>query len=159
MNSETILSYNNKFGKTNRDIELKGQAFLNVKHNYKLPLVINCKGLKIKVLGTKFDVEAYPENGKVNVVLESGSVELSTTKGTAIKYTMNEGELASYNCKKQDLSLTKVNAKQYVSWHEGRLYFRDECLVKVFEKLERRYDIDIIYNISDLKSSKFTATV
>ncbi|MDD4379538.1 MAG: FecR family protein, partial [Dysgonamonadaceae bacterium] len=77
LNSGTTLTYRDNFSEHRRGVILNGEAFFKVAHNDKLPFDVYCNDVVVSVLGTEFDVNAYPESGKVNVALESGEVALS----------------------------------------------------------------------------------
>jgi len=76
INSGSKITYNSKFAENNRKIGLVGQAFFQAAHNKKIPFVVDVNGFLVKVLGTKFDVNAYSGEKNIRVVLESGRVEL-----------------------------------------------------------------------------------
>jgi ferric-dicitrate binding protein FerR (iron transport regulator) len=94
-----------------------------------------CNQLVIQVLGTRFDVEAYPGQSNVKVALESGKVELSNIQHPNFRHTMNPGELADYNMVDNQLKSEKINVALYSAWRSGKLVFRDEPLADVFHKL------------------------
>ncbi len=159
LNSGTKITYNNNFAVNNREINLTGQAFFKVTKNEKIPLKVFCNNLEVKVLGTRFDVSAYPEDKDILVVLESGKVEVLNTKINSFRYELNPGEMARYDALSGNVSLKKVNPEEFISWKEGILIFRDDPMDEVLAKLERRYDIDIKVNQPDIYKSVFTATI
>lgn len=159
INSGTTLSYNTNFAAHNRHIKLVGQAFFQIARNEKMPLTVSCNDLIVKVLGTKFDVCAYPNEKKIDVVLESGKVELLNSTDKSLAYTMSPGEDAEYNIEKKKFLIRNVDSHTYSSWKDGFLIFKDDPMDKVIQKLERWYDIDI--EVKDEKINKliFNATI
>ena len=143
LNSGSTLKYNNKFSVNNRDLELIGQAYLNVHKNKSLPLFVACNKLKVKVLGTKFDVEAYPGDATIRVVLEEGSIELQQSGKEHHRYELKPGEKAVYNLESQKLDVTKTEPSRYSNWKDGLLIFQDENMAEVLHKLERKYGIKV----------------
>lgn len=143
LNSGTILTYNNNYSVTNRDLTINGEAYLNVRKNRKYPLIVSCKGLKVKVLGTKFNVAAYPEDDKVTIALESGLVELTDVKGESI-YKLKPGESAQYDTQSKNIVMKKPNVKDFSAWKDGLLVFRDSPMKEVLKKLERKFNVDIV---------------
>lgn len=156
---ESQLVFDNHFGKEHRKVRIEGQAFLDVRKNYQIPFVVACNQLNVEVTGTRFDVEAFPGQDWVRVVLESGKVELTHQTQANFKYALEPGDLAEYRAENQELTLKQVNAGLYCSWRDGKLVFKEEPLWLVFEKLERHFGVDIEYNISDISTSLFTATI
>jgi len=156
---ESKVKYYSSFGAENRKIELEGEVFLEVQHNEALPFVVSCNSFTVEVLGTRFDVEAFPGQERVRVVLESGRVTLSDQQEPNLKHAMNPGELAEYEPHTRNLTLKKVNPLLYSSWTKGKLMFRDEPLPLVLEKLGRHFNVDFDYNYADISQSLFTATI
>lgn len=159
LNSGTKITYNNGFAVDNRKINLAGQAFFQVTKNNKLPLQVLCQGLEVKVLGTRFDVSAYPDDKNISVVLESGKVELLNEKIKSFRHQLEPGEMAQFNLLSGNLSSGKVKTENFTSWKEGLLIFRDEPMAEVIPKLKRRYNIDIEVSQPEIYKSLFTATI
>lgn len=159
INSGTTLLYNSDFAIHKRMIKLTGQAFFQIARNEQIPLIISCNNLEVKVLGTKFDVSAYPEDRNISVVLESGSVELQQVKDQSFIQKLIPGEKAEYDTELQKLSISKVDSHDYTSWKEGLLIFKDEPMANVLEKLERWYNIDIEVKNNKINQLIFNATI
>ena len=159
INSGTTISYNSNFSVNERSIKLTGQAFFQIARNEQMPLIVTCNDIKIKVLGTKFDVDAYPEDRNISVVLESGSVELLKTKDDSSIQMLKPGEKAEFDKQRRELSISNVDSYYYTSWKDGILIFKDEPMEMVLEKLERRYNIDIEVKNPKVKKLIFNATI
>ncbi|HBL74188.1 MAG: hypothetical protein A2W90_17705 [Bacteroidetes bacterium GWF2_42_66] len=159
VNSGTTLSYNTNFAAKNRHIRLSGQAFFKVARNEEMPLTVTCNDLQVKVLGTEFDVSAYPEDQNISVVLESGSVKLLHANDKSFGYTLSPGEKAEFNVARGNLSVNKVNSYNYTSWKDGILIFEDAPMRDVIEKLERWYDINIEVKNENVYKLVFNATI
>lgn len=157
LNSGSTLSYNSGYAVTNRDLNLNGQAYMNIKRDDLNPLIVACNDLKVKVLGTKFDVCAYPGDDKIQVVLESGSVQLLRTGDDAFNYRLNPDQMAQYNIKTNDVAIKRVNAADFISWKEGYLIFEDVPMGDVIERLERKFDVEIIVKHEEVYKSIFNA--
>jgi len=159
INSGSRITYNSKFAENNRKIELVGQAFFHAAHNEKIPFVVDVNGFLVKVLGTKFDVNAYSGEKNIRVVLESGRVELHQASDHDFKYTLSPGEMATFNPKSKSLTIDKVKPELFSSWKEGVLIFRDKPMAEVLDELQRRYNIDIEVKDADIYKSVFTARI
>ena len=159
MNAGTNLSYNNDFGVKNREIKLEGQAYFQITRNEEVPLTVYSNDLRIKVLGTKFDVSAYPEDENVSVVLESGSVELTYFRDKENRYLLKPGEKADYNKSSKKLRVNEVDTYKFTSWKDGLLIFKDDPMDKVFEKLERWYNVKIEVQNEIINKKQFNATI
>ncbi len=159
LNSGTTLSYPSNFSEQNRKVNLNGQAFFQVYHKGNDPFSVQVNGLIVKVLGTKFDVDAYPENDKIAVVLESGKVELAHNGFKSFNYTMKPGEKATYNIANNALTINYTDAVIYSSWKDGKLIFRNESMKNVVEKLKRWYNINIEITDEEVYNSIFSGTI
>ncbi len=159
VNSGTTLSYNTNFAVHNRKIKLIGQAFFHIARNEKMPLTVTSNDLEVKVLGTKFDVSSYPEDKNISIVLESGSVELLKAKDHSVIQKLKPGEKAEFDTENRKLSISGVDVYNYTSWKDGVLIFKNESMSKVFEKLERKYNIDIEVKSSKVYKLAFNATI
>lgn len=159
LNSGTTISYNNDFAMENRDIHLTGQAFFDVIKNEKVPLLVRCDDLVVKVLGTKFDVNAYPENKKISVVLESGSVQLLNERVKSFNYTLKPGEIADFETEGKRVVSRNADTEKYTSWRNGVLIFKNDPMKMVIEKLERWYNLEIEVNDPEVYQSIFTGKI
>ena len=158
LNSETKLSYNNKYSISNRDLRLEGQAYLEVTKNEDVPLVVVCNGLLVRVLGTKFDVDAYPFEDQFQVVLESGSVELLNAEVSSFSYSLKPGELAQYYKESKDVDISDVDISKVAMWRDGYLIFESTPMEDVIKKLELKFDVEVIVKDSGVYKSVFNAT-
>lgn len=159
LNSGTTLSYPSNFSEQNRKVNLNGQAFFQVYHKDPHPFLVQANGLIVKVLGTKFDVDAYPEKDEIAVVLESGKVELAHNGFESFNYTMKPGEKATYSVANNVLTINDTDAAIYSSWKDGKLIFRNESMRNVVEKLRRWYNINIEVADEEVFSSIFSGTI
>ena len=159
LNSGSKITYNNNFAINNREINLIGQAFFQVTKNRNLPLKVFCKDLEVKVVGTRFDVNAYPEDKNVRVVLEKGKVEMMNSQSGSFYTELKPGEMGLFDPSTGKVSLGKVNLHKFISWKDGILVFRDDPMTEVIPMLQRRYDINIEVKQPKIFNSVFTATI
>lgn len=158
INSGSAIKYNNQFSTTNRDIELIGEAFLKVRKNINTPLIVTCADLKVKVLGTEFSVSAYPEESSIQVVLEKGKIELTSTTHTAFRQEMNPGELATFHKNKKELTISNVNTELFTSWKDGIINIYNLPLSELVIKLEKRYNQKFLVD-ERIKNLPYTFTI
>ncbi|MGQ7870941.1 FecR family protein [Sunxiuqinia sp. sy24] len=153
LNSGTKLTYSNGFAINSRHLELEGQALFQVSRNETLPLTVyTSSGVNVKVLGTQFDVSAYPGDEAVRVILQEGSVELDNPGITDFKRKLSPGEMMTYNTRERSMDVSTIEMENYASWKDGELIFKDEPMLEVIKKLERRFDVEIV--VADLKVYK-----
>lgn len=155
LNSGSELSYTVPFT-TKRQVELKGEACFEVTHNEQLPFEIVAGSSMIKVLGTSFNVSAYPTENYVEVVLLSGKVEFRDNNNS------NEGVLIypSERLVLQNGKISKsvVDVLKYNAWTTDRLVFRGDTMSEVARRIERWYDVEITLPDKELESYTFSGT-
>ena len=160
LNSGTTLSYPGDFSNQNRKVILSGQAFFEITHKKNYPFSVHANSLIVTVLGTKFDVDAYPEEDEIAVVLESGKVELTHQEFDSFSYMMKPGEKAAINLSDNHaMNISHVDAAIYSSWKDGKLIFRNSPMEEVVEKLRKWYNIDIEISDTEVYNSIFSGTI
>ncbi len=159
INSGSKITYNSKFAVNNRNIELNGQAYFHAAKNKNLPLIVSAGKLNVKVLGTKFDVCAYPGEENIRVILESGKVQLSYKDDQFLHYELLPGDMVTYCPADNKFLKRKVEPQWYSSWKEGTLIFREEPMASVIAELKRRYNVDIEVSDSRIYQSVFNAKI
>jgi ferric-dicitrate binding protein FerR (iron transport regulator) len=107
---------------------LQGEAFFQAARNEKLPLVVTAGELKVKVLGTTFNVNAYPETGSVDVVLEEGSVEIVNAGGKSFRYLLKPGELARFDRNNRQMLISEINPAKFTAWKDGIINIYDQTM-------------------------------
>lgn len=158
LNSGSKISYSNLFASKNRHISLTGEAYFQVTKNKDLPLIVTSGELQVKVLGTKFNVTAYPENKEIAVVLESGSVELLNSKTESFHLNLKPGERAVFNKTDKNLQVSTVNTSKFTSWKEGIINIYNQTLEEVAERLESRYNQKFILD-NEVKNYIYTFSI
>ena len=77
LNTQSTITYPEKFDQNKREVELKGEAFFDVEHNPEKPFIIKAGEIEVRVLGTSFNVKAFDENGEIEVSVKTGRVMVS----------------------------------------------------------------------------------
>lgn len=156
LNSGSKLKYPAIMGE-HRNVELTGEAYLHVKQKNHSDFTVSVPDMDLKVLGTEFNVSAYPGDAFVYVVLAEGKVEINGKTGV-FNYTMLPDEKMTFNRDAKSLDLKKVDASRYFAWKDGYLIIENEPLGQVVGRLERWYNAEIILQDDVLKSYRFKAT-
>ena len=148
LNAGSRLIYPSRFVDKNREVYLVGEAFFNVERNEKQPFVVKTSGLSVKVLGTRFNVSAYPEDRAVQTVLTEGSVEVIRANAAGLfenGVILEPGQMALWNQKYKEPKVYHVDVEHYTLWIEGIFSFSATDLNRVIKKLERYYNISFHY--------------
>ena len=183
LNSGSTLKYLNSYGANNRDLLLTGEAFFEVEKNKNLPFIVKTSELNITALGTKFNVKAYSEEKTIETTLIKGSVKLESTtvnlnqnvvlkpnekavftkKNQSIKLISpqqnNKQEVTDSKTKPQLKIMESIEPEPIISWKDKRWVIRNEKLGNLAIKLERRYDVNFIFDNDLLKEYSFGGTL
>lgn len=142
LNSGSQAVYPVTFTKKKREIFIKGEGYLEVAHDESRPFIVKTDLLDIQVLGTIFNVTAYPEDETTNVILVKGKVITKSINSSAISLQPNQ--MISYNNQTLETNVKEVNVEDYISWKNGWLLCNSENLGSIAEKLERYYNHKIL---------------
>ncbi len=147
LNAGSQLIYPSVFVNEKREVMLIGEAYFDVIEDREKPFIVRTSALSVRVMGTRFDVSAYPEDLFVETVLESGSVSLEVNGkgllGRDKKFVLMPNQKGRLNVEDGVLMMAEVDVSQYTSWKEGMLKVEREDLVRVIRKIERYYNIHI----------------
>ncbi len=149
LNSNSALSYPKHFKGHTREVVIKGEAFFDVTKNEHKPFVVTTnEGLKIRVLGTSFNVKSYPEDRKMETTLVTGKVKvIEERKNTIVE--LSPSQKATYLKNEDKMIVEHVETENFTSWKEGRLIYNDTPMRDVIKDLERMYNLKF-----DVSSSK-----
>lgn len=157
LNKNSWLAYNQKFGKRTRQVTLKGEGYFEVNRDERRPFIVKMQNdLDIKVLGTTFNACNYPSLNKAEVILRSGSVQVSDNGRNEYvilkpnqKFTWNEGTA----------EISSVNAMNCCRWFEHRLVFDNVKLKDILENLSHKYQTEISLNVGNLADKHMSMTI
>ncbi len=154
LNSDSRLSYSLPFTNS-RQVKLEGEAWLNVNRDEDHPFVISTDNSTVKVLGTNFNVSAYPAGNYVEVVLKQGRVEFQDNKGDEKVTILPSERLVFQN---GNISKSVIDPAKYYAWTEGKLIFRNDPMAEVARRIERWYNIKVELADEELEKYSFRAT-
>lgn len=161
LNSDSYLRYPVKFSKDNREVYLNGEAYFSVAKNPKKRFVVNTsQDLKVEVLGTEFNMDAYATNDFVATTLVEGSVRLSYIKeGQEKTILMKPDQKIIYS--QQDKHIKKssdIYVSEDISWKDGCVVLKNTSLEDAAWILSKRFNVEFEISRSSLKENSFTGT-
>lgn len=124
-----------------RKVDFSGEAFFEVAKSKKPFVVQTPNGLKVKVLGTKFNLSNYPEDRLAQTSLFEGKVELSQNGSPSLM--LNPGQIATLDKNSNEIKYTRGEISHTISWMQNKLYMDNMSLQEVCIRLERWYDVNI----------------
>lgn len=138
-NAGSHIVYPSEFRKDKREITVEGEAYLEVAHNPQSPFIVKTNGFDVKVLGTKFNVVAYPNEKSASVVLVEGSVQVETLKNEKVLLHPNEQIVITA----EGTNVQPVDAGKYISWKDHFLLLDDDKLYVILKRLSIFYGVNI----------------
>lgn len=174
INSGSSLKYPVNYGTESREVFLEGEAYFDVtKQNGKL-FIVNTKDVRIKVLGTAFNVKSYGLEKTVETTVVRGLVQVESISSVSGAVLVNPNEKATYIKVLKQLAVTstskpnqmvekqvrpiqisKINPETVISWKDQHLIFTDEMFRDMIVKMERWYNIKIEINDTSLLSERY----
>lgn len=143
LNAASSLRYPTVFTGTERTVAVTGEAYFEVVQNVGKPFRVTITGqATIEVLGTRFNVNAYPEESSINTTLLEGAVKVSAGQHSAV---LKPGEQAQVNASGLISVMADVNLDEVMAWKNELFYFRDADIRTVMRQLERWYDVKVEY--------------
>jgi ferric-dicitrate binding protein FerR (iron transport regulator) len=177
LNAGSKLVYNKGFGTDNRNVTLEGEAFFDVVKMPDLPFLIETKSIRIKVLGTAFNVKSYSDEPTTETSLVRGKVEIWLNQRPEEKFILNPNEKLTIanvvtgreneEIQREKIPLVLKDHLTYKSkdstavelaWTENKLVFNDESFAQVAKKMERWYDVKIDFMDEQLREERITGS-
>jgi len=145
LNSASTLSYSTNFLANNRQVSLSGEGHFEVKalKTEASKFTVHVNKETIEVLGTEFNIQAYPDDPSSKTSLLHGSIKLRTAHSELILKPGQQAEVFKENA--DQIILSSFNIQDFSDWKNGYFYFEDEHIESIMKKISRWYDMDIIY--------------
>lgn len=141
LNAASTLEFPETFDSKKREVMLKGEAYFDVKHADKIPFIIYTGNVSTEVMGTAFNIKAYPDMEKITVAVKRGRVK--------VKYDgrqmalLSIGQQISIEKKDHQAKEKKLKAEETAAWQLGKLIYDDYSMGDVIRDLERIYNVNI----------------
>lgn len=153
LNAASTLKYPSHFTDDERVVELEGEAYFDVSEREKattdgrvlrVPFKVISNGQQVEVLGTQFNISAYPDEPVVRTTLVEGSVQVALVTDHQPPTTLTPGQQAI--TRGAQLEVRDVDVALFTAWKAGDFRFHGTPLVEVLHQLERWYDVEVDYS-------------
>lgn len=160
LNAESKIKYSIPFIRENRKVELSGEAFLKVVKNEKAPFMVKAGAAEVKVLGTQFNVKAYPDDELLEIALTEGSVEFTgtTSDGKKAEAKLIPNDFLAMNKTTGKVRLENKNLNNHISWVKNIIIFDETPMPEVAKTLERWYGVKVLVPDAEINKYRFTTT-
>ena len=155
LNAASSIRFPTAFVEAKRTVEIEGEVFFDVHKDAEKPFVVKSRHQEVTVLGTRFDVMAYPDEERVKTSLVEGKVVVDIADKN---YVLRPGERSIYDTKKEEVRTETFDPEEILAWQEGYFMFNEENIGQVMRKISRWYDVDVEYK-GDMRGKLFSGTV
>jgi ferric-dicitrate binding protein FerR (iron transport regulator) len=156
LNADSKLYFPEDFKGDTRTVEFEGDAFFEITKNPSKPFIIRAKKAEIRVLGTSFNINTNSPANDVEVLVESGKVQLSVVNGNARPIYLEPGQIGKL--KDQILLQADNTDKNYISWKTRTFNFENINLGATIEILNRAFHANIRCEASLNSKYQFNGT-
>lgn len=147
LNSASALRFPTTFNKKERIVELTGEGYFEVnpsfrkENNSKTPFTVKAGAVNVQVLGTHFNVNAYPDEVDIKTTLLEGAVKVTGSQDGGL---LKPGEQAQVN-KQGTLKKTKPDLEPIMAWRNGLFSFKNASIASIMRQAQRWYGIEVVY--------------
>jgi len=156
LNAASSITYPVAFNGQERSVTVSGEAYFEVAQQEGLPFKVHTSKQEIVVLGTHFNVKAYPDDPDISTTLLTGSVKVTNTT-SGIGGVLKPGQQARTMNAGVQLDIRPVHAEDAISWKNGYFLFDDQDIRSIMKIISRWYDVDVEYK-GPLGNERFGGT-
>lgn len=157
LNSGSAIFYPEKFSRNERRVCLSGEAVFDVTKDNARPFLVSTSDITIKVFGTLFNVQAYPENDIVTATLCTGSVGISRNSDQDDVAMLRPGEEFKMLKSNGVFKITSVDAEEATTWKDGGICLNDGTIHDLIHIMERQFNVNIYLTSEKYDSEVITA--
>lgn len=147
LNSNAELSHPEFYASDTRDVNFSGEAFFNIAHNPEKPLIVSTDNVRVKVLGTSFNLCNCSDSDEITVYLESGKILFysigDTEEDILEQVILTPGEMAVYSKTTGMITKSYFTGNNHTAWKSGILEFVNAPLTDVVKVIEKTYGVTI----------------
>ncbi len=152
LNSNSTLKYPKSFSSSNRAVTLDGEAFFEIVKDKAHPFSVHAKGTTTTVLGTKFNISAYPNDNTVKIALVEGKVMAEAEKATG-KLILKPSEVAIWSTSTHQFTKSVFDSGETLTWKSGAMVFKNASFDEIASRFKNVYGIELINRSSNTKWS------
>lgn len=154
LNASSSLKFPTVFSGKERNVELTGEGYFEISKSKDQPFIVNAKAMKIEVLGTHFNINAYPDEQSSATTLIEGSIRFSYLTNTVLLKPNEQAKV-----KNQSFKINKnIDVQEVLAWKEGYFIFDNEEIHSVMRKLARWYNVRVEYEDPSV-NEEFVGTI
>lgn len=142
LNAASSLTYPTTFNGKDRSVELKGEGYFEIAKNAAMPFIVKADDVDVRVLGTHFNISAYPDDPNITTTLIEGAVSMHKGRRERL---LKPGQQGTAQKNLSSISVQHVDTEQAMGWVNGNFVFKDLNIKEVMKIVSRWYDVDAEY--------------
>lgn len=156
LNSCSKVTYPSEFKDSVRVVTLIGEAYFSVASDVTKPFIVKTKDLSVRVLGTQFNISAYPSDDRTITTLNSGKIQVDIQAEKAdSRYILKPNQEIVFNKIDKSVLINTVTGKN-IGWKDGSLVFQDDTFNDIVNSIERRFGVTIEYDKQGFSNIPYT---
>ncbi|AWW29707.1 hypothetical protein DN752_05975 [Echinicola strongylocentroti] len=159
LNASSSIIYPTRFLGATREVEVKGEAYFEVKEDPSRPFLVKTARQTLRVLGTVFNVTSYEDDAEIVTTLVEGSVAVFDPGVPGVQKVLQPSEQSVWDYHEEKPHVRSVDVHQYIAWKEGWFVFQHTPLIDIVNRLARWYDFTFEFKNESTKQIPFTGKV
>lgn len=156
LNAGSSLEFPDHFNSQKREVFLSGEAYFDVKHADKLPFIIHTGKVFTTVLGTAFNIKAYP--GRKNIIVSVSRGKVSVSRDNELIATLTKGQQLKLSSGDNRITEKNIAVTEVAAWQQGNMVYEDERLEDIISDLERMYNVKIRIDNASLRNVQISTS-
>ncbi len=147
LNAGSSLRYPGSFTGSSRLVYLEGEAFFEVTGDTDRPFMVKTGAVQATVLGTSFNVRAYPSERSIEVAVAEGKVKVGhESHSVSFEHTLTRNQMTSYDITSKQATKQDFDPSIVLAWTKGIIHFKDASIQEIIRTLERWYGVNFVVN-------------
>lgn len=143
LNAASSISFPSTFTGKERRVATTGEVYFEVAKKH-LPFIVATANQEVEVLGTHFNINAYPDEGEIKTTLLEGSVRIAAVADHKARL-LKPGQQALFRTSGEFIAIQEADTEMAVAWKNGFFKFDKQDIQSVMRQISRWYDIDVVY--------------
>lgn len=158
LNAASSIQFPTAFTGTKREVDIQGEAYFEVSHNPEKPFIVHTSKAKITVLGTAFNIQAYPDDEAVKTTLVTGKVSIAPMADKRKTMQMQPGQQVAIGSDGEMQLIAHADIEEITGWKNGLFVFHNDRIEDIMYRLSRWYDVKVAYE-NALPERHFTGAI
>ena len=152
LNAGSSIVFPEQFTGDTRTVFLIGEANFDVAPDDRKRFIVRTRHIGVTAIGTKFCVEAYPEESVTRATLIEGRVEVDVTADNSRTYILDPDMQLAYDAETQKTEIRRADARKIASWEQGYLVFSGVDFGRIASAIERKYGVEFYYDAAQVRT-------